>query len=229
MKELIKKMLIKKYAVSLDQVIPLIEKSECKVVSFDIFDTLIKRNVPTPQDVFKLLEQQYRHHFNKDICIYKLRSKAEARAVQLNGHRDVGLSEIYEAITEINDTEREWLIAEEICIEKSICQRCQPMGSVYDWCVDHNIPIILVSDMYLSHNVITELLHKTGYSAWKRLYISAEEHGNKAHGTLFDIVLHEEHLKPEKLVHIGDSLRGDYLTPKRKGIRAILAMTGALN
>lgn len=60
------------------------------------------------------------------------------------------------------------------------------------------------------------------YIDWKRLYISAEEHGNKADGVLFDIVLCEEHLMPEELIHTGDSLCSDYLVPRKKEIRAFL-------
>ena len=30
----------------------------CEVVSFDVFDTLIKRNVRTPKDVFSLVERE---------------------------------------------------------------------------------------------------------------------------------------------------------------------------
>lgn len=222
MKSTIKKWMTKLYAISPNQVISAIEKADCKVASFDIFDTLIKRSVLTPQDVFLLLEKLYQRHFGHSAPICQLRSQAEALAASNMGRIEVTFPEIYQAMKEIDAVEREWLMAEEIRIEKAVCQRWQPMGKVYDWCMSKRIPIILVSDMYFSQDIITDLLHAAGYSGWKHLYISAQEHGNKADGTLFDIVLREEHLKPGELLHIGDSLRGDYLTPRKKGILAIL-------
>ena len=222
LKSAVKKLMIKLCAISPDQVIAAIEKANCKVVTFDVFDTLIKRNVPTPQDVFLLLEKQYQRHFGHSLPIYELRSRAEALAAKRLGRIEVSFPEIYQAMEGISEAEREWLMGEEIRIEKAVCQRWEPMGQVYDWCLKKGFPIFLVSDMYLSHDVIAELLHAAGYAEWKRLYISAEEHGNKANGTLFDILLRKEHLKPKELVYIGDSLRSDYLTPRKKGMRAFL-------
>lgn len=37
------------------------------------------------------------------------------------------------------------------------------MKEVYDWCVTHNKKIIAVSDMYLSANVLNELLEENGF------------------------------------------------------------------
>ena len=226
MKSTVRKLLTKICAVDPEEVISTIEKSDCKVVSFDIFDTLLKRDVPTPKDVFTLLEKQFRRKFGGNINIGGLRSGAEAKAAAILGRREVSFQEIYQAIDGISDEEREWLMAEEVRIESAVCRRCYPMGKVFDWCAGRGIPIILVSDMYLPREIITQLLYSAGYSGWKRLYISAEERGNKANGTLFDIVLREECLKPGELLHIGDSLRGDYMTPRGKGIQAILVMAG---
>lgn len=223
MKSAVRKLLTKHFAISPELVISAIEKAKCKEVSFDIFDTLIKRNVPTPQDVFLLLEKQYQRHFDHNsLPICELRSLAETRAVKRLGRNEVNLPEIYRAMEEFSEAEREWLMAEEIRIERAVCQRWQPMGQVYDWCLSRGIPVILVSDMYLLHDVITELLHAAGYSGWGHIYISAEEYANKADGSLFDLVLNKEQLKSGELVHIGDSLRGDYLEPRKKHIKAIL-------
>lgn len=222
MKKLIKKFLTNRYAVLPEQVIPVIEKANCKTVSFDVFDTLLKRNVSAPKDVFFLLEKQYQQKFGSDMKISKLRGGAEKRAVQQTGRKNVNLREIYQAIKGISEEEREWLMEEEIRIEQTVCQRWQPMGKVYDWCFNHGIPVLLVSDMYLPNEVITQLLYAAGYKGWKHLYVSAQEQKNKADGRLFDIVLDKEQLKPEEWIHIGDSLRGDYLSPKRRGIHSVL-------
>ncbi len=67
MKKAIKRLLTKKYAIHPKQLIPLIEQADCKIVSFDIFDTLIKRNVPAPRDVFLLLVEHYQKKFEYNL------------------------------------------------------------------------------------------------------------------------------------------------------------------
>ena len=49
-------------------------------MSFDIFDTLIKRNVRTPQDVFELLEKSFNNEFDKRVSIKELRIIAEKKS-----------------------------------------------------------------------------------------------------------------------------------------------------
>lgn len=72
MKELVKEILIGKEATSLNKIISLIQNSGCKVVSFDIFDTLIKRNLRSANDIFKILEFEFNQHFNKSLPILLL-------------------------------------------------------------------------------------------------------------------------------------------------------------
>ena len=95
MKKLVRNLITNMCAILPEQVIPKIEKADCKAISFDIFDTLIKRNVPTPKDVFFLLEKQYQRKFGSDRKISRLRGEAEKQAVQQTGRRDVNLQEIY--------------------------------------------------------------------------------------------------------------------------------------
>ena len=47
-------------------------------VAFDIFDTLIKRNVPKPIDVFELMEKCLGYN---DFCKNRIRAEIEARRV----------------------------------------------------------------------------------------------------------------------------------------------------
>ena len=49
-------------------------------ISFDIFDTLIKRNVITPDEVFKLIEIEYNQHNDKIKNFSKIRKQAYYKA-----------------------------------------------------------------------------------------------------------------------------------------------------
>lgn len=222
MKKIIKRILASKYYTDLDDIITAIKKSECLTVSFDIFDTLIKRNVQHPQDVYDLLEKNFFSYFSRDLPIRDMRIQAETIAGQNSQFEEVNLMEIYDHFDNINEEERSWLIEEEILIEKTVCQRNYQMAKIYDWCIENNKNVIITSDMYLPKNVIVEILEKAGYRNWKNLYLSNDLRTKKATGKIFDIVLQEENISPDLLVHIGDALKGDYLVPRKKRIHAIL-------
>lgn len=222
MKKIIKRFLVNKYYTNLDDIIASIQKSECLTVSFDIFDTLIKRNVQHSQDVYVLLEKNFFSYFSRDLPIRDMRIQAETIAVQNSQFEDVNLMEIYDYFDNINREERNWLIREEISIEKAVCQRNYQMAKIYDWCIEHNKNVIITSDMYLPKDVIVEILEKAGYHNWRKIYISNDLRAKKTSGKIFDIVLQKENISPNLLVHIGDALKGDYLAPRKKGICAIL-------
>ena len=149
MLNLIKKVCIQINYTDTTDIINIIKKSKVKIVSFDIFDTLIKRNVRTPQDVFELLEKSFNNEFDKRVSIKELRIIAEKKANANTQSEDVSLKEVYHEFDEINDLEREWLYKHEILIEKEICQINYKIKKVYDWCVNNNIEVIAISDMYL--------------------------------------------------------------------------------
>ena len=56
----------------------------CEVVSFDIFDTLIKRNCLKPHDIFKIVEFVYNENNNDKVQNFSnLRKLAEKKARDL--------------------------------------------------------------------------------------------------------------------------------------------------
>ena len=48
-----------------------------KIISFDIYDTLVKRNVPNPRDVFELVEYKYKKMHGIDLKFKDIRINAE--------------------------------------------------------------------------------------------------------------------------------------------------------
>lgn len=222
MLNLIKKICIQINYTDTTDIINIIKKSKVKIVSFDIFDTLIKRNVRTPQDVFELLEKSFNNEFDKRVSIKELRIIAEKKANANTQSEDVSLKEVYHEFDEINDLEREWLYKHEILIEKEICQINYKIKKVYDWCVNNNIEVIAISDMYLPYECIKEILLKSGYDKISHIYISSEKRLRKSTGNLFKLVLREYKIEPYQLLHIGDAYRGDYYMPKKLKIKTVL-------
>ena len=162
MKELIKKILVREKCTPIENIISVLSSSSAKVVSFDIFDTLIKRNVREATDVFSLLENAYINQFGHSEPIKKWRIAAEKEANKRSSYNDVNLDEIYQAMEALPEEERGWLKEKEVELELQVTQRNNRLFDIYQWCLAHGKKIILVSDMYLPLDVIEKIVKDAG-------------------------------------------------------------------
>lgn len=191
-----------------------IEKYE--YISFDIFDTLIKRNIDNPTKVAMMLEKK-----NNIVGFSKERIDSEINCWKNKKDKEFNLSTIYKNIKNFSEKQKKELMKEEIELEKNICTVNLNMISFYDYCKKIKKKIVLISDMYLPKNVIEEILNKNGITYYEKIYISSEVGKTKSNGKLFDFVIKDLGIKPKEIIHIGDNLRGDYLMPKIKKMGAI--------
>lgn len=191
------------------------------VVSFDVFDTAIKREVLLPADVFSLMEDKLK---GKEGGIYKefakLRVAAEKAAGALAEDHEVTLEEIY-AQMPFSEEQRLRLARLECETELAISVPNLPIKRIYDICIQQGKKVLFISDMYLSVETIETILRKNGYTQG-RLYVSSESGFTKRTGKLFRYVGEKEELLAKDWAHIGDAIASDYLVPKRLGLRAIL-------
>jgi FMN phosphatase YigB (HAD superfamily) len=81
---------------------------------------------------------------------------------------------------------------------------------------------VLISDMYMHADQIAELLARAGVrpDLYDALYSSADTKVSKASGGIFGRVT--EAADASQVLHVGDSLRGDYLKPREFGWCAML-------
>lgn len=208
----IKKKLNTKTSIDVAGIIKQIDNYD--VVSFDIFDTLLKRNVEEPTDIFRYVEKKYNR-----LGFFDERIEAENKARLKKNNNEVTLEEIYKEMP--YDFSKEELEAEsELLIHN------EWMMPVYQKALENKI-VIIVSDMYLPEKFIVSILKREGIDGYKKLYLSSTIGKTKAKGDLFDLVL-EEIGKQNKIIHIGDSLYSDYRVPKNKGINAIYIPTHIL-
>lgn len=183
-------------------------------VSFDIFDTLIKRNVPSPTDLFQLIEDDFNISNFK-----KKRIEAEKTANENpDNNEEVTLDYIYKQI-EFKNIDR--LKEIEIQYEIDLCTRHKELFKVFDFCIQNNKKVILISDMYLHETVIKTILKNNGYNNYDKLYLSSKIGLRKNTGNLFHYVLKDLNIDPSKMIHIGDNLKNDYIKPRAINIDAI--------
>lgn len=198
---------------SVDKLYDSIKQSE--YVSFDIFDTLVKRDVPKPIDIFSLMEYQ--------AGISDFRAKrvaAEATARRNTSSGEVSLKDIYEYMPDISESVEDL----EKHIEMNTVVANQELIHFFDYC-KHNKKVILISDMYLDRATIVGILEKCGITGYHKLYISNELGKSKSNGSLFQYVLEDLQITPRDLLHIGNAFKADYLMPKIKGIPSIKVAT----
>ena len=216
MKKIFKKIIYKLYANDYENIISIIENYNC--ISFDIFDTLIKRNLKKPYDIFELIEKNYNH---KLINFKKNRLNAEKIARKKSKYEDVNLNEIYKELNYPDDVKKE-LYNLEIKTEIEYCTVNKDFFKIYEYCVKNNKQIFFTSDMYLPKKIIEKILEENGYKHYKELYLSNDKRFTKISGNIFRTLIKEHNINANEIVHIGDSFIGDYLGPKKVKIKPIL-------
>ena len=188
------------------------------VVSFDVFDTLIKRNCVNPTDIFTITEKRFnRQNGDKITGFKKARIEAEQYARTLEETGEIGFDAIYD---NLNFPHKDKLKRLELLCEEVYCVPNKRLKAIYDYCIEKNKTVVCISDMYLPSSEIRKILENAGYQNIKKIYVSNEYKKTKRKGNLFDEALKDFSLKSSQLVHIGDSWRSDYLMPKMKGIKA---------
>lgn len=190
-------------------------------ISFDIFDTLIERKQLSPLDVFIEVGQQILGA-DQARAFCRERVKAEAKARERLSSRETNIDAIYDCLKTRYGDKCERLMEAEIKHEIESCQKREEIFAIYKEAHKRGKRIIIVSDMYLNRKTIENMLHRCGYEAYDALYISNEENASKRTRKLFDVVLTRERLNPCEVVHIGDSLKADFLSAKKSGISAVL-------
>lgn len=197
--------------------------STYEYVSFDIFDTLLKRDVQQPSDVFELIERTYnlQHPSNKIQGFRDKRILAESIARKKSKYEEVCLEDIYQNLMDYSEQVRGCLKEIEEKTEYELCVPHKPIFTLYQFCLDQNKKIYLVSDMYLSEDSIKKELTKCGISRYDAIYVSSSYRKTKRTGSLFDCLLEKEKINPNKLIHIGDSVHSDERIPREKGIMGI--------
>ena len=201
----------------------LIEKKVSKYlnVSFDIFDTLIKRDLSNPEEIFEIMEKEIEIKYGFSGFKDK-RLRAYKKALKKTGLNEVTLDDIYNSIDGLDNTLRIEIMKYEIDLEKKYCTKNPNMFHFYNYCIDKNISVYITSDMYLPYDVIKKILNDNGYVNFKKIYLSSSENETKKSGKLFKKLLENEGINKKDIIHIGDSPLNDYLMAKKNGIASIL-------
>ena len=205
-------------AIALDRVTMLIRDATTRVISFDIFDTLLVRPAIKPTDVFYFLQKDARVLFQSESYdFYALRLCAEREARTALGRKnpqygEITLTQIYDHIAEkyrLNHEDASALMQAEIDIETHLFTVRKYVKQLYDLAIECGKRVILVSDMYLEKSVVENILRLKGITQYGELYLSSDCKKRKDTGELFTYVVEQEHVLPSEILHIGDNRVSD--------------------
>lgn len=199
----------------------ILEKAD--TVSFDIFDSLIRRDVPSPDGVHKLVEQEFFAQTGREFPNYYLkRIQAEAAARTHAADREITLQDIFREIESMNKEDKELFMELEQKIEYGVCCADPDMKSIFEQALQAGKRVALTSDMYLPESAIQRILDKCGYCGYRKLYLSSSYGVTKASGQLYRHLLEGDKNSSKTIVHIGDNVKSDYFKAGQAGVKPIL-------
>ena len=216
----------KDQAVVGDQAVEIsVETSD--LVSFDLFDTLLTRRFASPRDVFVSIADKASKIAGGSALDFPMRRstaerEATARAGKA-GRDDPTLAEIYCALLGAprSDARVEQLCMLEVEAERAALRPRAAGAELFRRARQANRRIAILSDMYLPREVIEDVLASCGYEGWEALYLSCERGVTKRNGGLFELLLNDCGVPPDRILHIGDNPMGDVAVPGRLGIQSL--------
>lgn len=199
------------------------EIGRAEIISFDIFDTLVKRKVKNPEDIHGLVYREFLRQTEIDICGYKeKRVKAEREAEKRKGSGEITLKDIFRCMDGVSENNKKILLKLEEKAELSVCCPSPRMKEVYERALKRGKRIIITSDMYLDEKIIKQILYRCGYKNFEKLYLSSSCNMRKSTGLLYETIRKDYLFFEGRILHIGDNVKSDYIVPRLKGIYALL-------
>lgn len=200
-----------------------------KVVSFDVFDTVIYRPLWFPTDLFYLMNNYFMDMVdakdNIDYAQIRIESEKSCRERmkwKKPGQEDITLDDIFE------EMEDRYVIQHEVCeklkekemeLEVKYCLVRRSGKELYDLATQLGKEVMFVSDMYLSREIIKIILENNGYLP-NKIYVSSEIGVGKYTGNLYKHILKKNRIKPEQWLHIGDNWDSDVEMAMKCGLKA---------
>ncbi|MCM1123834.1 MAG: hypothetical protein NC416_14720 [Eubacterium sp.] len=193
------------------------------VISFDLFDTLIMRQVLLSSDVFELVDDRLRQH---GIMIEDFPARRMASEKELSRDRAPRLSEIYSHMKQayrIAEIEPEQMAVLEWEIDCGLVVPRREVCRLFADLEARGKRVCIVSDSYYSEEQIKGILKKCGITHYADVFVSCE-YGTGKTQELFRKFI--ETTDAESYMHIGDDVTADIESAEKNNIRAFRLYSG---
>ena len=130
------------------------------IISFDIFDTTISRNVMIPKDIFFIVAEHCYKEYNIGILpnrFLNFRVSAEINCREESNKEDITIYDIYrklQTMLNLSEINTKKLQDTEIYYEIKLSQKRDLIYRAYNYAIKKQKKVIFTSDMYLPVDVI---------------------------------------------------------------------------
>ncbi len=206
--------------------------SGIRVVSFDVFDTVLLRRFSADRVV--ALELRL---FCDALAVFD----APADPAMVTAHRARWCAKMAESYRrgEAEWTVEEWghALAEEVGLEPGLvvdAARSASLSSerlatlarcgaqdLLDSLSGEGVIVVATSDTWMPEDLLAKLLAEKGLR-FDRVYASGSRGYSKRRGGLFAVVTEDLEVAPEQVLHVGDNWKGDWVRPRQAGWRSTL-------
>jgi FMN phosphatase YigB (HAD superfamily) len=209
-----------------------VETGSIDLLSVDAFDTLLLRRVPTPVDAFvllgaRLMDEDLLASFVSPALFATARVEAEQRARRRRRHLgefpEVTLSAIYDELPDsMLRVPRAELVGAELDVEADLVFSDDGMAALVRTARSRGVPVIVVSDTYLSAVQVGTLLAASGLAelADAEIFTSSDHGVGKSNG-LFDLIVRKLEASPGRVLHVGDLEGPDVTAARASGLVAL--------
>lgn len=207
-----------------------------RVISFDVFDTLLVRVQARPGDLFLQLGTELAAigiPVPSPGAFARLRQQTEFTVRRTAPGGEVTLDEIYAALAVAlgwDKPTRDQARQHELDLESRSLKAVPPMQARVNTARTEADAVWFLSDMYLPAAFIERVLRREGFFRdGDQLFVSSEWRASKARGDLFAKAREQAPQPITSWRHLGDNSHADELVPRAQGIRTELFRDATLN
>jgi len=192
--------------------------SQKESVLFDIFDTLVTRTIFYPDNLFRMMEEEFDKKFSIASNFMKVRKETETQLRMSKSHTgDVSYEDIYDHIHLHSDYTTEmidYLRKKDFASELEILIPKPDAIELLKYAYAKKIDTLFVSDMYLTKAQVMRILSKHHIPFKKEnVLVSSDTGYRKDNTTVWKHLVDSKRIDPSKTLMIGDSEVSDAKLP----------------
>lgn len=192
---------------------------EVETVSFDLFDTLVVRDIVSSGDVIELVDARLRVQGINITDFVKKRISAEKTLSQ--GHAPK-LVDIYKCVLSFDKSTITKITAEELALfeyetERNLLHVRKEMKSIVDFAKNLGKRVYVTSESYYSKNQIQQIIKDFEIDGLNGVIVSCEYDTGKT-GELYEKLVELDGTR--NIIHIGDDIVADIESSNRHGLQA---------
>ncbi|MBE5970993.1 MAG: glycosyltransferase [Lachnoclostridium sp.] len=196
---------------------------KARLISFDVFDTLLFRKTNSPETIFDLVGKHFEIHGFRRLRI-DMQNEASRREHEAFQYPHADMDQIYEVLAEHTEIPVNWdeVKAYEIQMERDALTANEELLEIFLYAKEQGKRVVAISDMYLFAETIGEILRNKGFWEIDHIYCSANERKAKFNKDLFEVVAKKENVDYKDILHIGDKVRDDGDIPASFGMETFI-------